>query len=213
MKFSTAILTTMLAHLVASDDSMMMNSNSTNTKFQANSAVICGLSPDRAVSCSPRMIVQESTTPTTTTTTYQTVPFPHMPPKIHALIHKDWNVLDPKGEEMMVSLKNIDAAVEFAHARSTFYEHLQGTFGILAAWNQPEVVRRTGLVHTAYSGDLFQFYLFDANLEEERDDLCSILGTPAEALTYLFGTVNRGGLCDFGSVFSSSSSDEESSAA
>jgi hypothetical protein len=211
MKFCTAIALTTMLVLVASDDSMMhsntnrnTNSNSTSTKFQANSAVICGLSADRAVSCSPRMIVQQdsntdSDTPATPATP-TTVPFPQMPSKIHAIIHKDWNVLDPRGEDMMTQLKNIDAAVEFAHARSTFYEHLQGTFGILAAWNQPEVVRRTGLVHTAYSGDLFQFYLFDANSQDERQELRDILETPAEALTYLFGTVHRGGLCDFASV-------------
>jgi len=99
------------------------------------------------------------------------VPFPKMPEKIRAILHEDWNVLDPKGEEMISTLSKIDGAVEFAHASTTFYEHLKETFGILVAWDQPEEVRRTGLVHTAYSGDLFQFFLFDANKEEERAEL------------------------------------------
>jgi hypothetical protein len=125
------------------------------------------------------------------------VPFPRMPETIRAILHEDWNILDPKGEEMISTLSKIDGAVEFAHASTTFYEHLKGTFGILAAWGQPEEVKRTGLVHTAYSGDLFQFFLFDANKDEERDELRDILGEKAEALTYLFGTINRGGLCHF----------------
>lgn len=129
-----------------------------------------------------------------------TVPFPKMPEKIHAVLHEDWNVLDPQGVEMVSTMSKIDGAVEFAHASTTFYEHLKGTFGILAAWGQPEEVRRTGLVHTAYSGDLFQFYLFDANKEEERAELREIIGGKAEKLTYLFGTVNRGVLCHFKDV-------------
>jgi len=132
--------------------------------------------------------------------TITTVPFPKMPEKIRAILHEDWNILDPKGEEMISKLSTIDGAVEFAHARTTFYEHLKGTFGILAAWDQPEEVRRTGLVHTAYSGDLFQFFLFDANKEEERAELRDIIGEKGEVLTYLFGTVNRGGLCHFKDV-------------
>lgn len=128
------------------------------------------------------------------------VPFPKMPEKINAILYEDWNVLDPQGEEMVSTMSKIDGAVEFAHASTTFYEHLKGTFGILAAWGQPEEVRRTGLVHTAYSGDLFQFFLFDANKEEERAELRDIIGHKAEKLTYLFGTVNRGVLCHFKDV-------------
>jgi len=117
------------------------------------------------------MAIDIDSTPTSTIeypSTITTVPFPKMPEKIRAILHEDWNILDPKGEEMISKLSTIDGAVEFAHASTTFYEHLKGTFGILAAWDQPEEVRRTGLVHTAYSGDLFQFFLFDANKEEER---------------------------------------------
>lgn len=126
-----------------------------------------------------------------------TVPFPAMPAKIRAILHEDWDILDPKGSNMVRTMSTIDGAVEFAHASTTFYEHLKGTFSILAAWDQPEEVRRTGLVHTAYSGDLFMFYLFDSNSEVERQELRDILGEKAEALTYLFGTVDRGSLFNF----------------
>eukprot|EP00545_Synedropsis_sp_CCMP1620_P002847 CAMPEP_0119004998 /NCGR_PEP_ID=MMETSP1176-20130426/1471_1 /TAXON_ID=265551 /ORGANISM="Synedropsis recta cf, Strain CCMP1620" /LENGTH=482 /DNA_ID=CAMNT_0006956761 /DNA_START=230 /DNA_END=1678 /DNA_ORIENTATION=- len=215
---TTAFNSTSTSTINSNSNSISNNNNNTRnsqTRFEANSAIICGLSEDRAVSCAPRMLTttsssmndnqngdndSSSTQTESAAAMITTVPFPQMPAKIHALIHKDWNVLDPHGEQMMQSLKGIDAAIEFAHSRSTFYEHLQGTFGILAAWDQPEVVRRTGLVHTAYSGDLFQFYLFDATSDSDRSDLRAILGEPAEALTHLFGTVNRGGLCDFASV-------------
>lgn len=128
------------------------------------------------------------------------VPFPAMPTKIHAILHQDWNVLDPRGQELLHKMSGIDGAVEFAHARTTFYDHLKGTFSILSAWNQPEDVRRTGLVHTAYSGDLFQFYLYDSNKDEDRAQVRSLLGEKAEALTYLFGTINRNPLCHFKDV-------------
>jgi hypothetical protein len=134
-------------------------------------------------------------TPTSIATA--TVPFPKMPEEIHAIIHEDWDVLDPRGVEMINTMSMIDGAVEFAHARSSFFDHLKGTFSILAAWGQPEEIKRTGLVHTAYSGDLFQFFLFDSNIDDDRSALRTILGEKAEALTYLFGTVDRGSLCQF----------------
>ena len=128
------------------------------------------------------------------------VPFPVMPPKIIAILYEDWDVIDPKGKEMIEKISKIDGAVEFAHARTPFFTHLKGTFGILSAWDQPEEVRRAGLLHTAYSGDLFQFYLFDSNNEEDRDEVKDLLGEQAEALTYLFGTTHRGPLCHFKDV-------------
>jgi hypothetical protein len=134
------------------------------------------------------------------------VPFPAMPRNIRALIRQDWNALDPCGEAMMKAIDRFAPPVkEFAHARSTFHKHLQGTFGILGAWNQPECVRRCGLIHTGYSGDLFQFFLLDATLEEQRSELRSIVGAPAEDLVYQFGTINRGILADMSKVIENAS--------
>lgn len=137
------------------------------------------------------------TTTNNNNSTTQSIPFPKMPAKIRGILHEDWNVLDPQGEEMISTFSKYEGAVEFAHASTTFYEHLKGTFGLLAAWNQPEDVRRAGLVHTGYSGDLFQFVLFDSNKEEDRANLTGIIGEKSEALVYLFGTVHRGDLCHF----------------
>ena len=145
-------------------------------------------------------ILSTATKDDTTSHINSEVPFPAVPTKIHAIIHEDWDVLDPKGKEMIHAMSMIDGAVEFAHARTTFFNHLRGTFSILSAWGQPEEVKRTGLVHTAYSGDLFQFFLYDSNKEEDRNIVKDLLGEKAEALTYLFGTINRGPLCHFKDV-------------
>ena len=126
------------------------------------------------------------------------VPLPlPMPASIAALIREAWSELDADGEEMVDVLsrgKLVSPLSFFAHARSTFKEHLIGTFGLLAAWGQPKDVRRAGLFHTAYSGDLFQFYVFDASSSADRSELRGIIGTEAESLVHMFGTVHRGQL-------------------
>ena len=52
-------------------------------------------------------------------------------------------------------------------------------------------VRRAGLFHTAYSGDLFSFFLWDATNATERAELRGMIGDDAEQLTFLFGTILR----------------------
>jgi hypothetical protein len=134
------------------------------------------------------------------------VSFPAMTGKIRALIRQDWNDLDPRGEAMMTAIDQFaPPAREFAHGRGTFHSHMQGTFGILSAWNQPECVRRCGLLHTAYSGDLFQFFLWDATQKEQREQVGSIVGAAAEDLIYKFGTIDRGLLCDMSNVIENGS--------
>merc|ERR1712159_863801 len=83
-----------------------------------------------------------------------------MPHGIRALLHENWSGLDEDGNAMVTILSGRQVFAFFSHARSTFKEHLLYTFGVLAAWGQPADVRRAGLFHTAYSGDLFQFYVY-----------------------------------------------------
>lgn len=175
-----------------------MNETGSCGSLQSRESVVCGLVAETGSDPANDAAVLHGNETRQTATS---VPFPKMPPRINALLQKDWDFLDPKGEEMIKAIKEMDNAVmEFAHSRSTFYEHLQGTFGILAAWGLPEVIRRTGLAHTAYSGDVFQFYLLDATSKKDRAQLRAIIGESAEALTYLFGTAHRGALCNFASV-------------
>lgn len=66
-----------------------------------------------------------------------------------------------------------------------------GTFSILSAWGIPKEISRVGLFHTAYSGDLFIFHYFESESPEDRAELRAVIGTEAERLTHLFGTVRR----------------------
>jgi len=123
-----------------------------------------------------------------------------MPRAVSALIREAWNEVDASGNEIVAGLITVDLFDFFSHARSTFKDHLLGTFGILSAWGQPTDVCRCGLFHTAYSGDLFQFYVFDAGNDTERGMLRAIIGDSAEHLTWLFGTTHRGALLGLSNV-------------
>lgn len=125
-----------------------------------------------------------------------------MPQKIKAILMDNHNDLDPQGVEMLSQLQQMEATAAFAHARSTFYEHLKGTFQILSAWNQPSHITRAGMIHTGYSGDLFQFFLFDSNQKSDRTSLAQWIGPEAESLVYHFGTIHRGDLCQFSQAVS-----------
>ena len=102
-----------------------------------------------------------------------------MPLAIRAILQENWTALDPEGAEIMAELSKVDVIAEFPHARSTFREHLEGTYAILGAWHQPLDVVRTGLVHTGYSGDLFRFFIWDAASPAERASLRAIIGLEA----------------------------------
>jgi len=123
-----------------------------------------------------------------------------MPAGVRAIVHNDWVALDPDGPALIESARKIEALGEFSHARDTFGAHLSATFGILCAWGQAPDISRAGLFHTAYSGDLFQFYLWDAANPDERERLRQIVGADAEQLTWLFGTVTRGHLLGLAEV-------------
>ena len=51
--------------------------------------------------------------------------------------------------------------------------------------------RARACVLRAQSGDLFQFFLYDATNATDRSSLRAIVGEPAELLTWRFGTVAR----------------------
>ena len=78
-------------------------------------------------------------------------PLVEMPPLVHAMIYMRWAELDSEGERLMESLRALDPLHSFAHARDTFYEHLRGTWAMLATWGQPQdTCRAAGLFHTGY---------------------------------------------------------------
>ena len=85
---------------------------------------------------------------------------PGMPDAVRAFVYRDWSEFDGGIGSVLEQMRKMPAFMEFPHARNTFFNHLKGTYGMLMAWNQPVAVARAGLAHTAYSGDLFEFFIF-----------------------------------------------------
>jgi len=141
---------------------------------------------------------EPSIQPTTKAKDWLSVATPHL---TRAALTENWDALDEGAEEVMKrGFKDDVAFVLFPHARDVFKHHLIGTFSILGQWGQPSDVKRTGLFHTAYSGDLFQFARWNAKDQGDRSTLKEIAGEEAEALIWLFGTLHRGKLADLGTV-------------
>ena len=134
---------------------------------------------------------------------------PAMPERIRTVLYRDWERRDPGATEAIRRIRGKPAFVEFPHARDTFANHLESTYAILQAWDQPPRVCRTGLVHTAYSGDLFPFFAFDAALSSERARLAQLIGEEAEPLAHLFGTVARHEFVGLGRMMSNLTIDAE----
>ena len=132
------------------------------------------------------------------------VKYPKMPPLVKAILHEDWKGLGVA--DILEKLKS-PGVLEFAHGRDTFYSHLSGTYSILKAWGQPDDICLLGMTHTAYGGDLFQFFLWDSLTD--RESLQSLIGKEVEALTYLFGTINRGQLGGLQDIMSKEISEME----
>ena len=118
-----------------------------------------------------------------------------VPKKINYLLNSKWNSLEPMGKAQMTKslkfLRENNEFQQFPHARDVFSEHLLGTFGILSTWNYTSDITRAGLFHTGYSGDIFIFHYFNSHSKKDRRKLRNIIGTSAEELVYLFGTIDR----------------------
>ena len=91
-----------------------------------------------------------------------------------------------------------------------FTSTCKGRFGILRAWNQPQAVCRAGLVHTAYGGDVFSFYLFnEQDSAAARERLKKVVGVQAEALIHMYGTIHRAELCNLQEVMKMASAPDQ----
>ena len=118
-----------------------------------------------------------------------------IPPKINHLLNSDWGALEPEGQTQMDKslsiLRKNKEFQQFPHARDVFSEHLLGTYGILSSWNYTSDITRAGLFHTGYSGDVFIFHYFNSWSSQDRQTLRDVIGTQAELLVFLFGSVDR----------------------
>jgi len=105
---------------------------------------------------------------------------PAMPPKVEAVLHENWALLDHDADRMLSWIKGEKVFHEFAHARDPFYVHLRGTWAMLEIWNQPQDICRCGLLHSAYSRDGFYFRHFNIDDKTSRDLVRSVVGDAAE---------------------------------
>jgi len=133
-------------------------------------------------------------TPSTAPAPTKRLPKPS--PMTQALIYERWGHFDPDWPRFDAWLHQTQAVAEFGHARATFREHLRGTLALCAAWGLPQAACRAGLLHTAYSGDLFYFALARSEVAEDRAALRALVGPEAERLVHLFGAVHRGSIMD-----------------
>jgi len=116
---------------------------------------------------------------------------PRMPPGIHAMIHEQWTFFDPEAERLLGWMRSEKVFHEFAHGRAPFYNHLRGTWAMLAHWGQPQDVCRCGLLHSAYTRDGFYFRHFDLLDPKSREDVRGVVGPAAEQLIYNYCSTDR----------------------
>jgi hypothetical protein len=67
------------------------------------------------------------------------------------------------------------------HSKTTFANHLTGTYNILKSMNMPQDVRIAGLFHAIYGTESFSH-----NQHVTRDDVKNMIGEYAEDLVYTF---------------------------
>mmetsp|Transcript_15578 Transcript_15578/g.30582 ORF Transcript_15578/g.30582 Transcript_15578/m.30582 type:complete len:529 (-) Transcript_15578:151-1737(-) len=73
-----------------------------------------------------------------------------------------------------------------------FFDHLVGVWKALAAWHQPQYICRGGFFHSVYGTNQYRAGIWGYN---ERNDLRTLIGAPAEELAFLICTAERSDLC------------------
>lgn len=85
----------------------------------------------------------------------------------------------------------LDAAA-MPHSAGTLLDHLRGTHAILAGWAQSRAMCLAGLFHSVYATDAYPDAAFSIS---RRAEVQALVGGDAEALVFLFATVDRADLC------------------
>ncbi len=73
--------------------------------------------------------------------------------------------------------------------KGNFYDHLCGTWKALVAWEQPRYVCLGGLYHSVYGTMDYRLPLFNL---DQRDLVRSLIGGPAEEISFLLCMADRG---------------------
>jgi hypothetical protein len=87
-------------------------------------------------------------------------------------------------EEFLV----LRGADRMAHPGGTLLEHLRRVATLLLSWGADPAVEVAGLCHACYGTDGYDHPLIEV---AERNILIQLIGSPAEALVYLYGSCDR----------------------
>lgn len=113
------------------------------------------------------------------------------------------NFADPKYEQFLSKLVCLSSHLS-PHSQSpsnpflsvgfpgNFFDHLNGCYKILLAWNQPRYVVRGGMFHSVYGTFDYRNGVYE--LKDGRDKLWDLIGEGAEELAFAICTADRIGL-------------------
>jgi hypothetical protein len=113
------------------------------------------------------------------------------------------NFADPKYELFLSKLIGLSSHLS-PHSQSpsnpfltvgfpgNFFDHLNGVYKILLAWNQPRYVVRAGLFHSVYGTFDYRNGVYE--LRDGRDKLWDLIGEGAEELAFAICTADRLGM-------------------
>lgn len=96
-------------------------------------------------------------------------------------------LLDPDLPALRAYLQQQNA-IAFPHDVGSFDAHLLGTWRILSCWRQPREIARGGCFHSIYGTDVYPLALVDL---QQREAIATLIGASAEALVFLFCTLDR----------------------
>lgn len=88
----------------------------------------------------------------------------------------------------VVALLTTSGAMQTPHSGRTLFEHLHGTYRLLHSWGNAQAVCLGGLFHSIYGTNVFSH---QSLMQTQRGELRAAIGDDAEALAWLFCSIDR----------------------
>lgn len=95
-------------------------------------------------------------------------------------------------EKYIFFLNECLGANDVRHSGRTLFEHLKGTYEILASQGSSEDICLAGLFHSVYGTSYFKHTCLDASNEKHRALVRELIGERAEHLAYMFSSLSAG---------------------
>jgi hypothetical protein len=92
--------------------------------------------------------------------------------------------------EHEIALKQALGANDVRHSGRTLFDHLKGTYELLASWDAPEDVQLAGLFHSVYGTRVFKYQCLRPT-NANRALIRNLIGERAERLAYIFCISDR----------------------